>query len=536
MACLAWQAEAPPPAIAQSGVVNSASLMPPDFGGGAIARGSRFLIRGWRLGPESPVEASGSALAATLAGVSVEVRMGAARAQALPLTVSAGEIEAILPPDAPVGDAEIVVRKDDDASQPFPVRIVESSFGAYSRNRLGWGPAEARNGPAGQDAEENSPAHPAQPGHTITLRGTGLGTARPAPSITVADKPVTRIRYAGPGACCRGIDELSFDLPDDTPAGCYVPVRVQSAPGILSNAVTVAVRRGAGACEDSGAWLPRRLDGVHRAGVAGLLHADVLLAVENQQAAFRFEAGFATFVAAAPGDSWISPFYLFPPYGSCTGYNRIAHGGEILSGFTSMSVLAGTPIDAGGLLTITGGGSRRSIGASYVNPGSFGAPIGGHSPFPGAEESPLFLRPGAFAVSAAGTGTGPFRAVVAVSKPVRWTDRARITTVDRRRGVTVHWTAAHPDDAIVVAAINVDSKTGAMGICECLAPGRARHFTIPAADLTNLPPTTRGDSLPLNLLVISEYPGRAPDPFTAPGLDRGFAFFLSTSARSVEYR
>ena len=85
-------------------------------------------------------------------------------------------------------------------------------------------------------------------------------------------------------------------------------------------------------------------------------------------------------------------------------------------------------------------------------------------------------------------------------------------------------------------AVNLDSRTGAMGICECLAQGRERRFTIPAADLANIPPNRGEDSLPLNLLLITEFPGRAPEPFQAPGLDRAFAFFLSTSARSVVYR
>ena len=253
---LAWQADAPPPAISQDGVANIASLMPSGFGGGAIARGSLFRIRGWRLGPEPAVTAAGFPLGHTLADVAVEVRMGTARVRAFPVKVSAGEIEAVLPSDSPLGNAELVVRKNDDASEPFPLRIVESSFGAFSRNRLGWGPAEARNGPPDQNAEENSPDHPAQPGQTITLAGVGLGavdgTDNHAPrrhevrhsiAVTVGGKPVTKIRYAGRSACCSGTDELSFDLPADTPAGCYVPVRVESTPGVMSNVVTVSVRR-----------------------------------------------------------------------------------------------------------------------------------------------------------------------------------------------------------------------------------------------------------------------------------------------------
>src|SRR5262245_49414127 len=92
VACVAWQADAPPPAIAPGGVINPAGLMPPVFGSGAIARGSLFRIRGWRLGPESPVAAAQFPLGQTVAGVSVEVRSGAAHFQAFPVKVAAEEI------------------------------------------------------------------------------------------------------------------------------------------------------------------------------------------------------------------------------------------------------------------------------------------------------------------------------------------------------------------------------------------------------------------------------------------------------------
>ena len=162
--------------------------------------------------------------------------------------------------------------------------------------------------------------------------------------------------------------------------------------------------------------------------------------MEGQEASFRFHAGFAKFVTVTPGQGWISPFYLFPPYGTCTGYSRIVHGGEILSAFASMSVLPGMAMNAGRLLTVAAGGNRRSIGLSGREQGTFAAVLGGNPPFPGAERHPLFLRPQTYEISGAGEEVGAFRAPVAVSKSVRWTGRERISTVDRRHGVTVHWT------------------------------------------------------------------------------------------------
>jgi len=310
-AVVAWQGDAPPPAVSKDGVVNSASQMPPEFGGGQIARGSLFRIRGWRLGPEAQVRAEQSPLGIKLAEMSLEIRKGGERVDAFPVSVAANEIEAVLPSDAPLGKAELIVLKDGDPSPPFSIRIVESSFGAFSRNGQGWGPGKVRNGSA-EDAPPNSPDRPARPGETVTLEGTGLG-AHSRPSITAGEKPVTRIRQAGPKSCCSGIDELSFDLPADTPEGCYVPLRVQSAPGIVSNVVTASVSRDGGPCKDPGNWLPRQLNGMHRVGFAGLLNADVLLRIDRQEAAFDFDAGFAEFVAMPAGPAQLDRYYLFPP-------------------------------------------------------------------------------------------------------------------------------------------------------------------------------------------------------------------------------
>src|SRR5260370_8290881 len=110
IAALAWQSDAPPPAVGQDGVVNSASQMPPEFGGGAIARGSLIRIRGWRLGPEAAVRALKFPLAITLAGISREIRQGGALVNAFPVSAAAGAINAILPPSPPFAHTHLLAR------------------------------------------------------------------------------------------------------------------------------------------------------------------------------------------------------------------------------------------------------------------------------------------------------------------------------------------------------------------------------------------------------------------------------------------
>jgi len=206
------------------------------------------------------------------------------------------------------------------------------------------------------------------------------------------------------------------------------------------------------------------------------------------------------------------------------------------SPFASLSVVQGVAIEAGRHLTVRDGRETRSIGLYNAAEKSFAGVLGGRSPFPGVAQSPLFLRPQIYEISGDGGEVGAFRAPVTDPKLVRWNNRARVNSIDRSQGVTLDWTPARPEDSVVITAMNINGVSGALGVCECVAPARAGHFTIPAAALTNIPTTTGGDSLPLNLLLISEFPGQAPEPFTASGLDRGFAFFFSTSARSVDYR
>lgn len=532
----AWQANAPPPAIAHDGITNLASQMPPEFGGGALARGSLFRIRGWRLGPAIPVKAQ-DPLKTSLAGMSVQIRSGGKRADAFLLLAGDNQIEALLPSGAPLGQAEIIVSKDGDPSEPIPVRIVESSFGAFSTNQSGWGPGEIRKG-SDPDSPADSVEQPARPGETITLTGTGLGPpqAHPAISITVAGQPVTRIRFAGPSKCCRGQDELSFDLPSQVPDGCYVPVRVQSAPGIVSNVVTFSISRDGNPCRDPGNWLPREIGMARRTGIVALVNADVLLYVDGQRASFDFDAGLARFFAIPAGPVEVAPFYLFPPLNTCTAYTRMVQDSEILSSFGSMEAARGVSLDAGPAIAARTGNETRTMALAPRSGRGFAGVLGGRSPFPGAPQSPLFLRPQLYELSGAGgADAGAFRAVVPVSKPVRWINRAQVSRVDRSEGVRVEWAAAHAEDVIVIDAMNLDGQSGALGVSECVAPARAGTFTIPAGQLINIPPTRAG-GLPLNLLSISEFPGTAPVAFHASGIDRGFGFFFSVSARTVDYR
>src|SRR5260370_41207230 len=89
------------PYIYYRGIVNAASGMPPGLPGGAIARGSTISIFGTNLGPaSSPTLAF--PLQTTLGGVAITLTQGSTAVSAIPMFVSPGQVNEIVPSNAPL--------------------------------------------------------------------------------------------------------------------------------------------------------------------------------------------------------------------------------------------------------------------------------------------------------------------------------------------------------------------------------------------------------------------------------------------------
>src|SRR5882762_8344606 len=90
-------------AIFPHGIVNAASYTPAGLPGGSIGRGSIFSIFGTNIGPGAPVQVSAFPIQPALNGVSIQVTQGSTSVSALPLYVSAGQINALMPSNTPLG-------------------------------------------------------------------------------------------------------------------------------------------------------------------------------------------------------------------------------------------------------------------------------------------------------------------------------------------------------------------------------------------------------------------------------------------------
>jgi len=232
------------PAVAQvqpfiygHGVFNAASYMPSTLPGGNIAQGSLFSLFGSGLGPAAGVSASAFPLQSTFNGVSISVTRGTTTVAALPVYVSAGQLNVIMPSNAPLGPVIIQVTYNGKTSNPAHVTVAASSFGIFSvAGGVGPGIFTDYLGASVPQAI-NSLTQTAAPNQLVTIWGTGLG---PVPDDNIAPTAgnlsaetevfvggvSATVQYHGRSPCCSGLDQVVFTVPANAPQGCYVPVVV----------------------------------------------------------------------------------------------------------------------------------------------------------------------------------------------------------------------------------------------------------------------------------------------------------------------
>ena len=316
------------PVIAQNGVVNRASQMPPTLPGGSIARGAAFTIYGVRFGH-----------AAT-----VSLRNGLAASPIPILAVEPNKIEAIMPDTAPLGAASLVVTLDRAVSRPFSMEVSASKPGIFSQNRRGWGPGQIDNIDSLGKRVLNSTTNPAHPGLRVAMRITGL--SGDTATVVVGNRNVNaRLTQTIPQS---GEQEISLAIPADVPIGCFVPVYLKASPSRASNVVTMAVQSGGSGSCDPG---PFPLLAEKRIGVVVLGRGALL----NRGEDYFGDEGIALFISKPAGPA-LSPFRLVPPPGNCTAYTSSFQAAAIVPTSISSALIAefsGDGLAAGPQLTLT---------------------------------------------------------------------------------------------------------------------------------------------------------------------------------------
>ena len=256
------QAQPSAPVVFDGGVVNAASFLMPPGAGSGLAQGSLISIFGTNLGPDPGISAE-FPLSNVLAGVAVDIQTAeGSTLSAIPLFVSSGQINALLPSTTPVGMNSLAVRRDGVAGGFATFKVVRSSFGLFASASGAVRTAVAQRFVSETELPLATQQGPARPGDTVVLWGTGLGpVAGPetvAPQAGSIDTPIevtvgnrsAEVLYQGRAPCCVGLDQINIRIPDDTPVGCYVPLWVSVRGSLYSNLPAIPISADGGLCRE----------------------------------------------------------------------------------------------------------------------------------------------------------------------------------------------------------------------------------------------------------------------------------------------
>jgi len=169
-----------------------------------------------------------------------------------------GQINAIMPSDAPLGVAQLQVLYAGFPSAPVTIKVVPTNFQFFVADDRSMGIFQAVASPSDYPlCTREAPAHP---GQIVIAWGTGLGAGAGPDSLSpqgislpvdvevlVGGRPA-QVVYKGRAPTFAGVDNLYFAVPGDAPTGCRVPVQVR-AGGVDSEPVTIAISTG-GPCQE----------------------------------------------------------------------------------------------------------------------------------------------------------------------------------------------------------------------------------------------------------------------------------------------
>jgi uncharacterized protein (TIGR03437 family) len=543
------------PVIYSRSVYNAASYIPAGIPAGAIAQGSVFTLFGANLGPTTGVSASSFPLNNSLSGVSINVTQGSNMVSAIPVYVSATQINAIMPSNAPIGMDAIQVIVNNAFSNFSPVRVTTTAFGIFTALGTGLGPGVLQNYVSQTNQPINLPKLTAQPGQTITLWGTGLGPVPYGDNIapTPGNLPVqvqvfvggipAQVAYSGRSPCCSGTDQIVFTVPANAPQGCWVPVYVKTAGSTVSNYVSMAIGpKSGGVCSNgvyggaSNVFLNGGNFGGAIVGRISTLEDIGVSQVVTVTGDYHLSAAYQIPPVTFP----FNPAVTLPPYGTCTDYIETGDVSDAhpLPG----SITAVTPLDLGPPFLLTGPNGIKTLTATFNSPASLpvrSAELGGfitNNILP----SSLFLSPGSYNVMGfGGSGTeavGAFSTNFTVSQPITWTNQASTVFVPRSQPLTLNWTGGNSNDSDFIIGMGVDLPTNSSSIFVCSVPWGMNSFTVPADILANMPATRQNPLQSKDVMYIMDLQGPSQVNLNASGLTAGTSAFYLILGKTVVYQ
>ena len=553
------------------GPVNAASYIGAGRPNANIAQGSMFILFGESLGPQNLVQANSLPLQGNLSGTVIRVTVGGTNVTAYMIYTSFGQVAAVLPSNTPVGDGTLTLTFNNQTSAAVPIRVSASTFGMFTRNSGGTGPAIVQNFISQSQQPTNSLIEAAQPGQTVILWGTGLGpvtgneAAAPLPGDFTVPVEVyvgnvaANVAYKGRSGCCVGIDQVVFTVPQGV-EGCYVPVAVR-AGNTTSNIGTMSISATGRTCSD--------LTGLSAADVAKLQNnssftvADISLSraqlklnfpgagtltatIDDANGAFKNFRSLDLLAAAArgafgglagPGNSPL------PSTGCTVSQFTYKDVGDSIPPVSSGEGVAWRELDAGTALNLTGAAGTRKLtrhnngtDIEYYPDDSLGFVSAGT--LPGLPpNSPLFLEPGNFTVdNGTGSAVGAFRATVSVPAAApTWTNQDSLSNIPRSQDLQITWSGATSNLRVALYGSSADPASRAGADFACIAPSGASSLTVPSWILAALPASgLSAEGARVGFLGLGA--ATLPVRFQATGVDAGFISFSSVQTRNAVFQ
>ncbi len=534
--CLASGLLCGQPFIYYRGVVNAASGLPYGIAAGAIAQGSLFTIYGRNLGPATGVSASSYPLGTSLANVSMTISDGTTTVKPIPVYVSSAQINAILPSNTPTGSVSLRVFVNNAPSNPMPIRVSANSPGIFTARQTGVGPAIVQNFVSSSETPVNSLQNPARPGQVEILWATGLGpvssdNTSPAGGnlpvkveVFVGTESVATL-YSGRAPGFAGTDQVNFQIPNDAPTGCWVPVYLRVAGTVVSNVTTLAITPDGSACAPQETRAGSALIQGGKFGFLAPLRSDILQSSPNSSVDLRADFLIDRMAQEKSGAFAFNPLFSLPPPGTCTAY---AGAGDWLTADPAPDIQPGAGTLDAGAFTVSSTNASATFSAPY-SPLALGY-LGSVNPAISTKDTTL-LAPGQFSLQSGGGADIPrFQLAFTMIAPVTWTNRSQISTINRSAGLTVNWTGG-ADQTVAVVGGSTDLPTDVSGVFVCIAPRGANSITVPPPILANLPPG-RGNSVRSKAVLFLVQAGGVL-PFSTAGLDTGLISPIYVSGNAV---
>ncbi|HSB16985.1 MAG TPA: hypothetical protein VLE22_21215, partial [Bryobacteraceae bacterium] len=452
---------------------------------------------------------------------------------------SSTQVSAILPSNTPNGDGTLVLSFNNQPSAAFNVKVVEHSFGLYTLNSAGSGPAVMTDA----DYNVNFLTQSMKPGQVIILWGTGLGAVTgnefqgPLPGDLPYDVKVyvggklANVLYRGRSGCCSGLDQIVVEIPQGVD-GCYVPL-VVSVDGVVSNFTTISVAANGGACSAQGFVTSQELQDARtrdslRLGTIFLSHLSFKFSIPGLgDITFGTDSGSADFhkydfnqLIRSQGTSGFSSI------GSCSVF--VYQGDDP----QNTDPIVGTGLDAGNFIGLTGPNGPKQLTKQAT--GAYSARLGGGSPFGG---DPLYLDPGPYTATGTGvTDVKAFTAQLSLPAAVTWSNQDTISDIDRSKDLLITWEGGDPSTYVTIygaSSIEVPKPAGAGFLC--LERADKHQFSIPSVVLSALPATgASAEGIPLGFMLVGNT--TTPARFPAEGLDVGLFFGSSLSGKGVNFK